>query len=159
LAALLLKFGVYGLIRVNPCPSFFNFFFFSLLVWGFMSVIFCSLLCFSCPDVKALIAYSSVAHMGLVVGCFYFFSLSSVWGIVLLSLGHGFVSASLFSSFGKIYLASLSRSVLVKTGLGDFNSLLRFFFGLICCCKFSFPPFLSFFSEIYIFSSLGILGS
>jgi NADH-ubiquinone oxidoreductase chain 4 len=120
LAGVFLKIGVYGLIRFF---SDFYFFFcfrsgyiFSLgLLGGLLSCLFC----FRQVDLKSLVAYSSICHMGLCLAGVLCFSYCGVFGRLSMSFSHGLVSPCLFYLVYVIYYRFYVRSIfLLKGGLG-----------------------------------------
>lgn len=72
--------------------------------------------CIRQSDMKALVAYSSVSHMGLVVGGLLSGKLASYLGRLLIMLAHGLCSSALFALLGVLYKRSYSRRVLVLKG-------------------------------------------
>nr|ALJ11026.1 NADH dehydrogenase subunit 4 [Anadara vellicata] len=131
LAGLTLKLGGYGMMRVvSLYKSGFGFFEFLLCVMAVWGTIITPLLCISQLDMKMLVAYSSVSHMGLVI-C-GILSLSS-WGwsgAVMMMVGHAFSSSGLFYLVGVIFNWSGSRSMKVCKGVLSINISL-YFLGFI----------------------------
>lgn len=75
-----------------------------------------SLVCMRQADMKALVAYSSVSHMGLVVGGLMSGKFTSYLGSLLIMLAHGLCSSALFALLGVLYKRVYSRRVLVLKG-------------------------------------------
>ena len=84
-----------------------------------VAVIYTSLVAFAQTDIKKLIAYSSVAHMGYVTAGIFSISLTGIQGALFQMLSHGIVSAGLFLSIGILYERTGSRM------LKDYNLLIR----------------------------------
>lgn len=107
LAACLLKLGSYGFVRFSCVLNLFS------GIWAVLAIVggvFACLCCFVQRDLKALVAYSSVSHISLMFGVASAQSESGVFGLLLLSLRHGFVRALLFMLVGVCYDAVSSRS-------------------------------------------------
>ena len=122
LAGVLLKLGGYGLLRIFDF-FFFCFFPFSCLfmVFGLWGGFVTSLICMRQVDMKALVAYSSVGHMGLFIGGL---GVGSFWGwsgCLLIMLAHGLCSSAMFSLCNLVYEVLGSRSLFMCKGM------LRFF--------------------------------
>lgn len=119
LAGVLLKMGGYGFLRFSlpifpEASQYFANFIFILSIIG---VIYTSLVAFAQKDIKKLIAYSSVAHMGLVTFGTFTFSLEGVQGAIFQMISHGIVSAALFLCVGVIYDRIHSRAIVDYGGL------------------------------------------
>nr|YP_009974402.1 NADH dehydrogenase subunit 4 [Chanohirata hamata]QNJ33332.1 NADH dehydrogenase subunit 4 [Chanohirata hamata] len=155
LAGLMLKIGGYGLIRVMNLFEFiymkFSYLWYSLSIVG--SVYIC-LLCMLQGDMKCLVAYSSVAHMGLCIMGLMTMTSWGLWGSFLLMLSHGFCSSGLFYMVNIFYCRSLSRSFYVNKGLLMYMPSCSLFWFLLCCFNMSCPPSLNFFSEFFILISM-----
>ena len=105
LAGILLKMGGYGLLRV--CLPMFpdaSFYFRELVfVLSIIAIIYASLVAFAQTDIKKLIAYSSIAHMGYVTFGIFANNIQSLSGAMLQMISHGLISGALFLSVGVIY--------------------------------------------------------
>jgi NADH-quinone oxidoreductase subunit M len=119
LAGVLLKFGGYGFLRFS-LPMFpeasiaFAPLIFSL---GIIAVIYTSLVALAQEDMKKLIAYSSVAHMGFVTVGTFTMTVQGVEGAIFQMLSHGVVSAALFLIVGVVYDRMHSREIATYGGL------------------------------------------
>nr|UIX55373.1 NADH dehydrogenase subunit 4 [Eremiaphila sp.] len=155
LAGVLLKLGGYGLLRVFEKLVFvgmiFNVFWLSIsLLGGFMV----SLMCLRQVDMKSLIAYSSVAHMGLVIGGIMTLN---VWGFYMsfiLMISHGLCSSGLFCLANISYERLGSRSLLINKGLLSLMPSLSLWWFLISSCNMAAPPSLNLMGEIGLFNSM-----
>jgi len=115
LAACLLKLGSYGFAR---CLLIFDFDLFKWFALVFLGGVLASLICFFQTDLKALVAYSSVVHITVLLGAIVILRDSAIFLVVILSLSHGFVSALLFLVVGQIREMSGSRSlIIVRSGV------------------------------------------
>nr|NP_542478.1 NADH dehydrogenase subunit 4 [Narceus annularus]AAL18212.1 NADH dehydrogenase subunit 4 [Narceus annularus] len=155
LAGVLLKMGGFGLIRV--CPLFVSWismtswFWVSLSLWG---GVYLSLVCLRQGDVKSLIAYSSVVHMGLVVGGIMSLSVIGFMGSYILMVGHGLCSSGLFCLANITYDRVGSRSILVTSGfltLIPSGSLVWF---LLLSANMAAPPTINLLGEISLLGSI-----
>ena len=131
LAAILLKISGYGFIRFSlglfPIAShyFANFIF----VLSIIGIIYASLVALMQTDMKKLIAYSSVAHMGYVTIGIFSFTKQGMDGAIFQMISHGVISASLFLCVGVLYDRVHSR--LIKDYSGLVNSMPRFTFMFV----------------------------
>ena len=102
LAGVLLKVGGYAFIRISlPILSDASFFFSDfILILSSIAVIYTSIVAFAQKDMKKLIAYSSVAHMGYVTAGIFSFSKEGIDGAIFQMISHGIVSSALFFSIG-----------------------------------------------------------
>jgi len=119
LAGILLKLGVYGFLRFSltlfPDASLF----FSPLIYllAVIGIIFTSLSAIRQTDLKRIIAYSSIAHMNLVVLGIFSFNALGIEGAILQSISHGFVSGAMFLLIGILYDRYHSRFLYYYGGL------------------------------------------
>ena len=119
LAAVLLKFGGYGLLRFSlpmfPEASVM----FTPLIYtlSIMAVIYTSLVALAQEDMKKLIAYSSVAHMGFVTIGAFTLTVQGIEGAIFVMLAHGVISAALFLIVGVVYDRIHSRDIAAYGGL------------------------------------------
>ncbi len=121
LAGVLLKMGGYGFLRfsVPMLPHAAQQFAPLMFALGVIAVIYTSLVAIAQTDMKKLIAYSSVAHMGLVVIGTFTFNIQGIEGALLQMLSHGIVSAALFLCVGVVYDRMHTREIARYGGLGD----------------------------------------
>lgn len=119
LAGILLKLGTYGLLRFS-FPLFPEAcFYFTPLVYSIsvIGIIYTSLTAIRQTDFKRIIAYTSVAHMNLVIVGLFSFNSISIEGAILQSLSHGFVASALFIIIGVVYERHHTRMVKYYGGL------------------------------------------
>ncbi len=121
LAAILLKMGGYGFLRFSipmfPVASeLYAGFVFALSI---IAIIYTSLVAYAQQDMKKLIAYSSVAHMGFVTMGVFTLTVQGVQGGIFQMLSHGIVSAALFLCVGVIYDRMHTREISAYGGLVD----------------------------------------
>jgi NADH-quinone oxidoreductase subunit M len=152
LASILLKMGTYGFLRfclpIAPQASaYFAPFMIGLSVIG---IIYGGFVCLSQTDMKKLIAYSSVAHMGFVTLGIFTFTLYGFAGAMLQMLNHGITTGGLFLMVGIVYERTHSRQIYDNAGLGKIAPLYVTFFGLFAISSFAFPGTNSFVGELYV---------
>jgi proton-translocating NADH-quinone oxidoreductase chain M len=156
LASLLLKLGGYGFLRFT-IPMFpvgcyyFNDF---IYILGVISVIYASLATIRQSDLKRIIAYSSIAHMNLIVLGLFSFTHQGIDGAIYLMIGHGIVSSALFFCVGVLYDRYHTRSLRQYSGLVQVMPLFVVFFFLFTLANMSFPGTSNFVGELLIFAGL-----
>jgi NADH-quinone oxidoreductase subunit M len=121
LAGVLLKMGAYGFLRfsVPMLPQAAAEFAPLMFALSVIAVIYASLVALAQEDMKKLIAYSSVAHMGVVTIGIFTFNPQGIDGALFQMLSHGIVSAALFLCVGVIYDRMHTREIVRYGGLGD----------------------------------------
>nr|YP_010587791.1 NADH dehydrogenase subunit 4 [Dicrotendipes pelochloris]WAB46400.1 NADH dehydrogenase subunit 4 [Dicrotendipes pelochloris] len=155
LAGVLLKLGGYGLIRmfsiiINISMKLNIFWIVLSLVGGFLV----SLVCLRQIDLKSLVAYSSVAHMSLVIGGLMVL-LSWGWGFSYsLMIAHGLCSSGLFYLVNLTYERLGSRSLLINKGMLAFMPSIAMWWFLLCSSNMAAPPSLNLMGEIGLLNSV-----
>nr|WRO45268.1 NADH dehydrogenase subunit 4 [Odontomantis sp.] len=155
LAGVLLKLGGYGLLRVfeylMSVGMLINMIWLSIsLVGGFLV----SLMCMRQVDIKALIAYSSVAHMGLVVGGLMTLNIWGFYMTFVLMIAHGLCSSGLFCLANISYERLGSRSLLINKGLMNLMPSMTLWWFLLSSCNMAAPPSLNLLGEIGLLNSM-----
>lgn len=148
LAAILLKLGGYGLLRVFFFLIKFknlNLFFIILRILGGILI---SLNCLRQLDLKILIAYSSVAHIGLVLGGLFTLTYWGIRGRFLIIIAHGLCSSGLFCLANISYERILSRRLLINKGIINFIPSIALWWFLLSSSNISAPLSLNLISEI-----------
>nr|WNL53882.1 NADH dehydrogenase subunit 4 [Microtermes sp.] len=155
LAGVLLKLGGYGLVRVFPVLFKFGFVFsFIWISLGLVGGFFVSLFCMRQTDLKSLIAYSSVAHMSMVIGGIMTLSYWGMCSSYVLMVAHGLCSSGLFCLSNISYERFGSRSLLVNSGLMNLMPSMTMWWFLLSACNMAAPPSLNLLGEIGLLSSL-----
>nr|YP_010262128.1 NADH dehydrogenase subunit 4 [Esanthelphusa dugasti]UIB42735.1 NADH dehydrogenase subunit 4 [Esanthelphusa dugasti] len=155
LAGVLLKLGGYGLFRVLGMFSFISFSF--TWVWmsiGLMGGVMISMLCLRQVDMKSLVAYSSVAHMSLVMCGLMIFSWWGFVGAVVVMIGHGLCSSGLFSLVNMVYERLSSRSLVISKGMLSFMPSMAMWWFLLSISNMAAPPSLNLVGEISLIISM-----
>lgn len=151
LAGVLLKLGGYGLYKriiyfFND--SFYLVSWFSIFsLWGGVLIAF---LCVRQVDLKNLIAYSSVVHIGPVLACTYLISFTGFLGGYWIIFSHGLCSSCLFFLINLFYFNTNRRRFLLTKGLLFLTPIFSFIWFFFCILNIGFPPSFNFFSELFI---------
>ncbi len=113
LAAIMLKLGAYGFLRFSlpVAPDAAREWAWLMIALSLIAVIYVGLVAMVQKDMKKLVAYSSVAHMGFVTLGFFVFNDMGVSGGLVQMIAHGFVSAAMFLSIGVLYDRMHSREI------------------------------------------------
>lgn len=156
LAGVLLKMGTYGFLRfVIPLfPSVLETFktlVFSMCLSG---ILFSSLAALAQIDIKKIIAYSSIGHMGLVIIGIYTLNLNGLLGASYMMISHGLISSALFFSIGLLYKIYGTRSIVYYSSIAHFMPRFSMCFFIFNLANMSFPGTAGFPGEILIFSSM-----
>lgn len=152
LAGILLKLGTYGFLRycfpLFPEASFY----FAPLVYSIASVgiVYTSFTAIRQTDFKKIIAYTSVAHMNLVVLGLFSFNVIGFEGAVLQSLSHGFVASALFAVIGVVYERFHTRTVKYYGGLVHTMPIYIIVFLIFTMANIGLPGTSSFIGEFLI---------
>ncbi|KDB51782.1 NADH-quinone oxidoreductase subunit M [Sphaerotilus natans] len=135
LAAIMLKLGAYGFLRFSLpiAPDASHEWSWLLITMSLIAVIYIGLVAMVQNDMKKLVAYSSIAHMGFVTLGFFFFSELGISGGLVQMVSHGFVSGAMFFSIGVLYDRVHSREIASYGGV--VNTMPKFaafavFFGM-----------------------------
>nr|YP_008081535.1 NADH dehydrogenase subunit 4 [Erynnis montanus]AGJ72734.1 NADH dehydrogenase subunit 4 [Erynnis montanus] len=155
LAGIMLKLGGYGLFRVlifmQTISLKLNFLWIIIsLVGGF----YISLKCLCQIDMKSLIAYSSVAHMGMVIGGIMTMNYWGYLGSYLLMIGHGLCSSGMFCLANINYERLQSRSLFLNKGMMNFMPSLSLWWFLLLSAAMAAPPSMNLLGEISLINSL-----
>ncbi|YP_010272011.1 NADH dehydrogenase subunit 4 (mitochondrion) [Drosophila suzukii] len=155
LAGIMLKLGGYGLLRVISFLQFMNlkysFIWISISLVGGVLV---SLVCLRQTDLKALIAYSSVAHMGIVLAGLLTMTYWGLCGSYTLMIAHGLCSSGLFCLANVSYERLGSRSMLINKGLLNFMPAMTLWWFLLSSANMAAPPTLNLLGEISLLNSI-----
>nr|UFZ12912.1 NADH dehydrogenase subunit 4 [Platyneuromus soror] len=155
LAGIMLKLGGYGLMRVlmmmKSISLMYNILWISIsLIGGFMI----SLICMRQVDMKSLIAYSSVAHMGIALSGMMTMSFWGWSGSLSMMLAHGLCSSGLFCLANISYERSGSRSLLINKGMMNLMPSMCLWWFLLISSNMAAPPSLNLLGEISLLNSI-----
>jgi NADH-quinone oxidoreductase subunit M len=156
LAALLLKLGGYGFLRFTISMFPFGCFYFQNFVYvlAAISVMYGSVAAIVQSDLKRIVAYSSIAHMNLIVIGLFSFKHQGIDGSIFLMLGHGVVSAALFFCVGILSDRYDTRQIKNYSGLTQMMPVFSLFFLLFTLGNMSFPGSSNFPGELLILSGI-----
>jgi NADH-ubiquinone oxidoreductase chain 4 len=150
LAATILKFATYGYLRVliNFLPDATNYFSPLVQTIAIITLIYASLATIIQQDTKALIAYSSIAHMSIVILGLFSNTIQGIEGAILLALAHGFVSPALFICVGGvIYDRTGTRIINYVRGLVTYMPVFTILFLIFTLSNTGIPLTLNFLGE------------
>nr|YP_009695227.1 NADH dehydrogenase subunit 4 [Triops granarius]AXU40953.1 NADH dehydrogenase subunit 4 [Triops granarius] len=155
LAGILLKLGGYGLMRILIFDTAMCMDMASLVISiSLVGAVITSLICLIQSDIKALIAYSSVAHMALVLGGLFSGYLWGWNGALIMMIAHGLASSGLFCLANISYERINSRSLLLIRGMMNLHPSLTFWWFLISAVSMAAPPSLNLLGEISLINSM-----
>nr|AML26154.1 NADH dehydrogenase subunit 4 [Scolytinae sp. BMNH 1274282] len=157
LAGVMLKLGGYGIIRTMKL--FMGIWFNLNLIFIIISLVggvFISMVCLRQSDLKMLIAYSSVSHMGVALAGILTLSLWGIWGGLVMMLAHGLSSSGLFCLSNLSYERSHSRSIYLNKGFICIMPSLSLWWFLLSSSNMAAPPSLNLLGEIILICSLGV---
>ncbi|MBL0941887.1 MAG: NADH-quinone oxidoreductase subunit M [Alphaproteobacteria bacterium] len=152
LAGVLLKMGGYGLIRFSLPLFGFASSFFSPVIYSLsvIAIIYTSLVALSQNDMKRLIAYSSVAHMGVVTLGLFTFSLQGLQGGLFQMISHGLISAALFLCVGVVYDRQHTRMIGAYGGLAQRMPIYAVAFAIFTLAAVALPGTSGFVGEVLV---------
>nr|QCG70114.1 NADH dehydrogenase subunit 4 [Eleotris acanthopoma] len=155
LAAVLLKLGGYGMMRMmvmlEPLTKELSYPFIILALWG---VIMTGSICLRQTDLKSLIAYSSVGHMGLVAGGILIQTPWGFTGALILMIAHGLTSSALFCLANTNYERTHSRTMMLARGLQVVLPLMTAWWFIASLANLALPPLPNLMAELMIIVSL-----
>jgi len=152
LAAILLKMAGYGFIRfsIGLFPVASDYFTYLIFALSVIAIIYTSLVALMQDDMKKLIAYSSVAHMGFVTIGIFSLTKQGLEGSIVQMISHGFISAALFLSVGVLYDRFHSRMISSYGGLVHIMPKYALFFMIFTLAALGLPGTSGFVGEFLI---------
>ena len=152
LAGILLKMGAYGFLRISLpiLPDAVQLFLYPMLVVSAIAIVYGAYVTLAQTDLKRLIAYSSVSHMGFVTLGIFTLNRSGVEGAILQMINHGIISAALFLCVGMIYERTHTREIKKYGGVAKTAPAYSTFLALFCLAAAGFPGLNSFVGEFLI---------
>jgi NADH-quinone oxidoreductase subunit M len=152
LAGVLLKMGGYGLLRfcLPLFPSAVKEFAPAISALAIIGILYGALVSLVQPDMKKLIAYSSVSHMGFVVLGIFAFNDIAIEGAIFLMLGHGLATGVLFLIAGMFYDRRHTHLIRDFGGLATPVPVLSAFFLIACLASLGLPPLVNWAGEFMV---------
>lgn len=152
LAAILIKMGAYGFLRFSlPLfPDATKAMTIPMLVLSVIAIIYGALVCLAQTDLKRLIAYSSVSHMGFVTLGIFALNSQGIEGGIIQMINHGIVTGALFLSVGIIYDRTHSRQIKDYGGLASVLPVYAAFFMVFTLASIGLPGLNGFIGEFLI---------
>nr|YP_008593557.1 NADH dehydrogenase subunit 4 [Thyrsitoides marleyi]BAN83512.1 NADH dehydrogenase subunit 4 [Thyrsitoides marleyi] len=155
LAAVLLKLGGYGMMRMmiilEPVTRELSYPFIIFALWG---LIMTGSICLRQTDLKSLIAYSSVSHMGLVAGGILIQTPWGFTGALILMIAHGLTSSALFCLANTNYERTHSRTMILARGMQMILPLMTTWWFIASLANLALPPLPNLMGELMIITSL-----
>ena len=160
LAGVLLKMGTYGMLRVSwpMFPMAARYFAIPIAILGLIGIIYGALVSMAQKDLKKLVAYSSVSHMGycmLALGAFG--SVTALTGVMFQMVSHGLITGALFLMVGMLYDRAHTREIAAFGGLGVKIPIYTGLMVLFSMASLGLPGMSGFVSEFMVF--VGSFGS
>lgn len=152
LAAIMLKLGAYGFLRFSLpiAPDASHYLSGFMITLSLIAVIYIGLVALVQADMKKLVAYSSIAHMGFVTLGFFMFNDMSVQGGIVQMISHGFVSGAMFLCIGVLYDRMHSRQIADYGGVVNRMPKFAAFFVLFSMANCGLPATSGFVGEFMV---------
>lgn len=155
LARILLKLGAYGLLRtLTLIPQLISFWGPYIIAIALIGSLLTSIACVRILDIKILIAYASVRHIGIIVAATLS---SSKWGwtrTLIIIIAHGLARSGLFSLSNTYYETFNTRSIILSKGMLILSPPMALIWFLIIIANIRTPPTLNFIAEVIILTSI-----
>ncbi|NOT08735.1 MAG: NADH-quinone oxidoreductase subunit M [Gemmatimonadales bacterium] len=161
LAAVLLKMGTYGFLRfavpffpsVAASPFVTNL----MLVLAVVGIVYGALVAMVQPDIKKLVAYSSVSHLGFVMLGIWAATVQSVQGAIMVMIGHGLSTGALFFLVGMLYERRHTREISAYGGIAKVVPVFSLLFGIVALSSIGLPGLNGFVGEfLVLLGSFGV---
>ncbi|MDA3945322.1 MAG: NADH-quinone oxidoreductase subunit M [Helicobacteraceae bacterium] len=149
LAAVLLKMGTYAFIRFSlPLfPDASVFFMYPIAVLAIIMIIYTAMVAYAQKDIKQVVAYSSVSHMGVIILGTFALNVEGITGSVFLMIAHGIVSGALFLLVGVIYDRRHTKLMSEFGGLAHIMPKYALIFGIMMMAAVGLPLTINFVGE------------
>ena len=154
LASVLLKMGTYGFLRFSlPITPYATQVFTPYVLWlSVAAILYGGLTALAQTDLKKLVAYSSVAHMGFATLGIFALNQFGIQGAVLVMINHGVTTGALFIIVGIIYERLHTRDLAQTAGMGKRMPIFALFAGVFALSSLAFPGTNSFIGEFLVMS-------
>ncbi len=152
LAAIMLKVGAYGFLRFSMpiAPDASHELAWLMIALSLIAVVYIGLVALTQSDMKKLVAYSSISHMGFVTLGFFIFNAYGMEGALLQMISHGFVSGALFLCIGVMYDRVHSRQIVDYGGVANTMPVFAAFFMLFAMANSGLPGTSGFVGEFMV---------
>jgi NADH-quinone oxidoreductase subunit M len=152
LAAILLKVGGYGFLRflLPMVPDAVRFYQTTIITFSLIAIVYIGLVAIMQSDLKKLIAYSSVSHMGFVTLGFFVGSRMGLEGAMIQMISHGFISGALFFCVGVLYDRTHSRAIKDYGGVANTMPIFAGLFVLFSLANLGLPGTSGFIGEFLV---------
>jgi len=152
LASILLKMGTYGFLRFSlPITPYATQVFTPYILWlSVIAILYGGLTALAQTDLKKLVAYSSVAHMGFATLGIFALNRLGIEGAVLVMINHGITTGALFIVVGIIYERLHTRDLAEAAGMGRTMRIFALFAGVFALSSLAFPGTNSFIGEFLV---------
>nr|YP_010586207.1 NADH dehydrogenase subunit 4 [Goera horni]UZZ43969.1 NADH dehydrogenase subunit 4 [Goera horni] len=155
LAGIMLKLGGYGIIRVISLFSLLNMKLNNIIIsLSMIGALIVSFMCFFQVDMKSMVAYSSVAHMGVMLAGLMTQTNWGLSGAYIVMIGHGLCSSGLFCLVNLNYERLFSRNMLLNKGMLSIMPTMSMWWFMFLSSNMSAPPSLNLLGEINLINSL-----
>lgn len=152
LAAIMLKVGAYGFLRFSMpiAPDASHYLSGGMIALSLIAVVYIGLVALMQTDMKKLVAYSSISHMGFVTLGFFIFNEYGMEGALLQMVSHGFVAGALFLCIGVLYDRMHSRNIADYGGVANKMPVFAAFFMLFAMANSGLPGTSAFVGEFMV---------
>ncbi|MFZ1811441.1 MAG: NADH-quinone oxidoreductase subunit M, partial [Candidatus Nitrotoga sp.] len=152
LAAIMLKVGAYGFIRFSMpiVPDASHYLAGAMIALSLIAVVYIGLVALAQTDMKKLVAYSSISHMGFVTLGFFIFNAYGMEGALLQMISHGFISGALFLCIGVLYDRMHTRNIADYGGVANKMPIFAAFFVLFAMANVGLPGTSGFVGEFMV---------
>ncbi len=152
LAAIMLKVGAYGFIRFSMpiVPDASHYLAGVMIALSLIAVVYIGLVALAQTDMKKLVAYSSISHMGFVTLGFFIFNAYGMEGALLQMISHGFISGALFLCIGVLYDRMHTRNIADYGGVANKMPIFAAFFVLFAMANVGLPGTSGFVGEFMV---------
>ncbi|MDZ5761873.1 NADH-quinone oxidoreductase subunit M [Candidatus Cyrtobacter comes] len=152
LAGILLKMGGYGFMRLSVpfFPAASEYYSDFVIILSIIAIIYTSMVALVQSDIKKLIAYSSIAHMGYVTAGIFALNVQGYQGAIFSMISHGIVSAALFFCIGILYDRKKTKEISFYEGIAGVMPKFSFFFVLCSFASIALPGTSGFIGEFLV---------
>jgi NADH-quinone oxidoreductase subunit M len=149
LAAVLLKMGTYGFVRFSlPLfPDASVYFTIPMAILALIAIVYTAMVAYAQEDMKQVIAYSSVSHMGVIILGIFALNVEGIGGSIFLMISHGIVSGALFMLVGVIYDRRHTKMIKDFGGLASVMPKYATIFGIMLMASVGLPLTIGFVGE------------